>query len=181
MNIQELGEQYREKTDEELLRLALGREQLTPEASLALTGELARRGIASEARLEVARKDEQERKAENERSLGTLGVFHLFGVGRIRLGNADPVYNPETGLERFRTTVFIVLFCFPLIPTGTYLVERKRGYFPDDLTVLEKLRLDWEQILKIWVVAAGSILAFIWLIKIVSSDAVWRLVHRFWR
>jgi hypothetical protein len=24
--------------------------------------------------------------------------------------------------------VFIVLFCFPLIPTGTYLVERKRGY-----------------------------------------------------
>ena len=43
MNIQELGEQYREKTDEELLRLALAREQLTPEANLALTGELARR------------------------------------------------------------------------------------------------------------------------------------------
>jgi len=56
--------------------------------------------------------------------------------------------------------VFIVLFCFPLIPTGTYLVERKRGYFQDKLTVLEKLRLDWEQILKIWVVATGSILAF---------------------
>ncbi len=56
--------------------------------------------------------------------------------------------------------MFIVLFCFPLIPTGTYLVERKRGYFQDKLTVLEKLRLDWEQILKIWVVAIGSILAF---------------------
>jgi hypothetical protein len=181
MNIQELAEQYRERTDEELLRLALVREQLTEEASVALTGELARRGVASEARLDAARKDEDERKAENERSLGTLGVFHLFGVGRIRLGNADRVYNPESGIERFRTTVFIVLFCFPLIPTGTYLVERKRGYFPDELTVLEKLHLDWEQVLKIWVVAAGGILGFIWLIKIVSSDTVRRLVQHYWR
>jgi hypothetical protein len=93
MNIQELGEQYQEKTDEELLRLALNGEQLTREANLAFTGELARRGIASQARLDVAQKDEQERKAESERSLGTLGVFHLFGAGRIRLGNADRVRN----------------------------------------------------------------------------------------
>jgi hypothetical protein len=120
-------------------------------------------------------------KAENERTLGKLGVFHLFGVRRIRLGNADRVYDPETGLERFRTTVFIVLFCFPLIPTGTYLVERKRRGSPDELKVLEKLRLDWEQILKIWVVAAGSILAFVGLIQLVSSDAAWRLFHHFRR
>ena len=62
MNIRELGEQYREKTDEELLRLAFDRDELTPEAGLTLTGELTRRGIASEARLDAARKDEQERK-----------------------------------------------------------------------------------------------------------------------
>jgi hypothetical protein len=181
MNIQELGEQYRKKTEEELLRLALARDELTLEANLTLTGELTRRGIASESRLDAARKDEQERKAENERSLGTLGVFHLFGVGRIRLGSADRTYNPETGLERFRTTVFIVLFCFPLIPTGTYLVQRTRAYFPDQLTVLEKLPLDWEQVLRIWVAAASAILGFVWIIKIVSSNAVWRLVHHFWR
>ena len=177
MNIQELGEQYREKTNEDLLRLALTPEELTPEANLILTGELARRGIAGEKHLDAARKDEQQRKAENERTLGKLGVFHLLGVGRIRLGNADRVYDPETGLERFRTTVFIVLFCFPLIPTGTYLVERKRRGSPDELNVLEKLPLDWEQILKIWVVAAGSILAFIGLIQLVSSDAAWRFFH----
>lgn len=57
------------------------------------------------------------------------------------------------------------------------LGERKR-VLPDKLVGIEKLPLDWEQILRVWVVAAGSILAFIWLIKIVSSDAVWRLIHR---
>jgi hypothetical protein len=42
MNVQELREQYREKTDEELLRLALARDELTPEANLTLTVELTR-------------------------------------------------------------------------------------------------------------------------------------------
>ena len=31
-------------------------------------------------------------------------------------------------MERFKTTVFVVLFWLPLIPSGTYLVERKREF-----------------------------------------------------
>jgi hypothetical protein len=58
----------------------------------------------------------------------------------MRFGRGSRVYDPKTGLEQFRTTVFVVLFFFPLIPTGTYLVERKR-VLPDKLTVLEKLHL----------------------------------------
>jgi hypothetical protein len=42
MNVQELGEEYRNKTDKELLRLALTPEELTPEANAALKSELAR-------------------------------------------------------------------------------------------------------------------------------------------
>jgi hypothetical protein len=95
----------------------------------------------------------------------------------MRFGKANRVYDPKTNIERFKTTIFIVLVCFPLIPTGTYLVERKR-ILPDKLTGINKLPLDCEQVLRVWVVAAGSILGFIWLIKIVSSDAAWRLVHR---
>jgi hypothetical protein len=64
----------------------------------------------------------------------------------MRFGKGSRLYNSETGLERFKTTVFIVLFCFPFVPAGTYLVERTR-ILPDDVIVLEKLRLDWEQIL----------------------------------
>lgn len=177
MNALELGEEYRNKTDKELLRLALTPEELTPEANAALKSELARRRIDSETHLDTARQEEKERKAQNDRSLGTLGFIPHFGVGRMRFGKGGRLYDSETGLERFRTTVFVVLFWFPLIPTGTYFVERKRA-LPDEVTGLEKLPLDWEQVLKVWIVAAGSILGFIWLIKLISSDAVWRLVHR---
>ena len=179
MKGQELAEEYRDKTDKELLRLALTPEQLTLEANAVLAGEIARRRIDSAAQLDAARRDEHERKTENDASLGTLGLILPLGAGRMRFGKADRRYDPKTRLERFKTTVFVVLFCFPLIPSGTYLVERKQGS-PDALRALEKLRLDWEQVLRVWVIAAGSILAFIWLIKIVSSDAVWKLVHRHW-
>jgi hypothetical protein len=177
MNVQELGEEYRSKTDKELLRLALTPEELTPEVNVALTSELARRRIDSESHLDAARQEEEDRKAENDRSLGTLGFIPHFGVGRMRFGKGGRLYDSETGLERFKTTVFIVLFWFPLIPTGTYLVERKR-VLQNELIGLEKIPLDWEQVLRVWVVAAGSILGFISLIKLISSDAVWRLVHR---
>lgn len=180
MNTQELAEEYRSKTDQELLRLALAPEELTEEAKVALMGELARRRIGDAAHLDGARKEEIERKAENDRNIGTLGFIHFLGIGRLRLGSADRTYDPETGLERFRTTVFVVLFCFPFIPRGTYFVERKRA-FPDDLTVLEKLPLDWEQVLKVWIVAVGTIFGFILLVKFLTSDPVRQLWHHFFR
>jgi hypothetical protein len=177
MNVQELGEEYRNKTDKELLRLALTPEELTPEANTALKSELSRRRIDSGTHLDAARQEEEDRKAENNRSLGTLGFIPHFGVGRMRFGKGNRLYDSETGLERFKTTVFVVLFWFPLIPTGTYLVERNR-VLRDKVSGLEKLPLDWEQVLRVWIVAAGSILGFIWLTKLISSDVIWRLLHR---
>ena len=141
MNVQDLPEEYRHKADNELLRLALGPEQLTPEAYHALTAELASRGIGSDASLEAARQEVAKRKDENDRDLGTLGLVLPIGVGRMRFGKANRIYDPETGIERFKTTIFVVLLCFPLIPRGTYLVERNR-YLPDKLTGIQKLRLD---------------------------------------
>jgi hypothetical protein len=75
MNVHELGEEYRDKTDKELLRVALPPEQLTPEAHVARNVELVSSGMDSEANLKVARKEEEERKAENDRELGRLGLF----------------------------------------------------------------------------------------------------------
>ena len=177
MNAAELGEEYRAKSDAELLRLALSPEQLTADATLALTSELARRHIGDEAHLSAARKEESERKAD----IGTLTFIPSFGLGRMRFGRADRVLDPETGLERFKTTVFIVLFCFPFIPTGTYVVERQPA-LPDKLTSLERLPLDWEQVLRVWAVAAGSILGFIWFLTLLtSSDLVRDFVRDHWR
>jgi hypothetical protein len=88
--------------------------QLTPEAQIALTAQLATRGINGLANLDASRHEEEQRKAENDRGLGTLGLVIPVGVGRMRFGKANRVYDPETDNERFKTTIFIVLLCFPL-------------------------------------------------------------------
>ena len=64
MNVQELGEEYRNKTDKELLRLALTPEDLTPEANVALKSELARRRIDSKTHLDTARREERAQSRE---------------------------------------------------------------------------------------------------------------------
>jgi hypothetical protein len=177
MEMLEVAREYAGKTDQELLRLALALDNLTDEARAALAAEMARRRIDDPKHIETARQEERERKSENDRDLGTLGFSLFLFSGRMRFGKANFIFNPDTGAERFATTVFIVLLCFPLIPTGTYLVERKRG--TNRLNSLERLPLDWEQILKIWIVSAGSIVGSLWLIRALSySGTVRHAVRR---
>ena len=171
MEIQDFAREYQSKTDEELLRLQLVSEQLTAKANDALKGELSRRLINGTDRLSAFRQQEAQRQTEQARDPGRL--FSVYSFGRSRFGKARYFYDSETGMERFATTVFVVLFYFPLIPTGTYLAERKREFFSNQTTFLEKLPLDWEQVLKVWVVAAGSLLALIWIFKLLP-----RLLYR---
>lgn len=171
MEIQDFAKEYQCKTDEELLRLELVSDQLTSEANDALKGELSRRQINGKDRLIAFREQEAQRQTEQVRDPGRL--FTVYSFGRSRFGKARYVYNSETGMEQFTTTIFIVLFYFPLIPTGTYLAERKREFLSNEITFMEKLPLDWEQVLKVWVVAAGSLLALIWIFKLLP-----RLLYR---
>jgi hypothetical protein len=166
VEIQDLAGQYGSRTDEELLRLALDPEQLTPEANAVLNDELARRRINNAEQLLTFREQEEQPNEEQSRNTGKLFVIHPYGIGRKRFGKGGCIYSPETGMERFKTTVFVVLFWFPLIPTGTFLVERERRFLPNQMIVLEKLDLDWEQVLKVWVVASATLLALIWALKL---------------
>jgi hypothetical protein len=63
MGMQELESQHQAKTDEELLRLVVELEQLTPEAQVQLHTELAKRGI-SEARREDFRAEKNQTRTE---------------------------------------------------------------------------------------------------------------------
>jgi hypothetical protein len=159
MEIHVLAREYKAKTDEELLRLAADAADLTPEANVALNFELSKRRLNQSERIESFRRDELRRKEDIRKNPGKLWTFR--GIGRKRFGKADYSYNSETGLEKFKTTIFVVIVYFPLIPTGTFLIERRRGWFSNRMTVLERLPLDWEQILKIWIVAMVSVFAFI--------------------
>jgi hypothetical protein len=159
MEIHELAREYEAKTDDELLRLAADTADLTPEANIALNFELSKRRLNRSERMESFRRDELQRKEELRKDPGKLWTFR--GIGRKRFGKADYSYNSETGLGQFRTTIFVVILYFPLIPTGTFRIEKKRGSFSNGMTVLERLPLDWEQILKVWIVAVASVFAFI--------------------
>jgi hypothetical protein len=88
-----------------------------------------------------------------------------FGIGKWCLGKADLVFDVNTGLEQFRTTVFILVFYFPLIPTGSYLIRKRRGFFSRKITVLRKLPLDWMQVLRVWAVAGAALYALLWVLK----------------
>jgi hypothetical protein len=162
----DVAEQYRGMNDEELLRLALDAEQLTPDANGALKDELARRRINDAERLAEFRGEEEERKQEERRDTGQLFVLHAYGIGRKRFGKAERTYNSETQTERFKTTVFVLFFWLPLIPTGTFLVERKRAFLSNEMKILERLPLDWEQVLRVWIVASVVLLALIWLVRL---------------
>jgi hypothetical protein len=68
VQIQELVDQYRKKTDEELLRLARDQEQLTPEAGSALMDELARRKIAAVQLKAFSKEEERQGRKDAFRS-----------------------------------------------------------------------------------------------------------------
>lgn len=71
MDIHDLVQAYQSKIDEELLQLAADPEQLTPEAQSALTGELAKRRLASGKHLKL----EKEVEPEALRQTATRGIL----------------------------------------------------------------------------------------------------------
>jgi hypothetical protein len=165
MEYEQLVKSYEAKSEADLLRLRLDSKDLTPEATLALANELAKRKIDSAERLTAFQVEEQKRKERESRNPGNLFLHFRLGVGRWNFGKADRTYDQSTGVERFRTTVFVLILFFPLIPTGSYLVERKRSAPRKKTTILEKVPLDWEQVLKVWVVSAACLLLLIWALR----------------
>lgn len=178
MQVEEYASEYKGMSEEELLRLAIASSELTQEAQFALSAELSARGLKTE-RVEAFRGQEQERKAELAKDTGCLWFLAPWGIGRKRFGKAECEHDSEARRDRFVTTVFVVLFWLPLIPTGTYRVEKERGFWSsEDITVLERLPLSWEQVLKVWVVTAACVLALIWTFKLLPFVLIRYAGHR---
>jgi hypothetical protein len=94
-----------------------------------------------------------------------LFMAYRFGIGHWYFGKGDREYDPATGMERFRTTVFVLILFFPLLPTGTYVIQKRHGFFSRKVTILKKLPIDWGQVTKVWLVALVALFAVIWLLK----------------
>jgi len=74
---------------------------------------LTRRRIDGKEYLELAREEEAERKAENDREIRTRGLVHLLGRGRMTFGKADRVYNPAR-LGEIQDDCFCCTFILPV-------------------------------------------------------------------
>lgn len=166
MKAHSFADTYELLSDGELLRLALTPEDLIDEARLALHTELQKRGLEGDEQVSVFRRQEQETLRENEREMPRLGLLSGHGIGHESFCRWAYAYDSSSGLEKFRTTVFVVLFWLPLIPIGTYEVEKLRKDPSTELSVVERLPLDWNQVLWVWSVTIAVLLAIFWGIKL---------------
>ena len=158
---------YEQMSDGELLRIAMDRAELTPEALAALDAQLACRGLGEEQlrsfatsyRAEVAA--EEARHPSPPRGLGVLfGNPWTFNPLRnpfekVFYGKRDPKQMQHR--EQYQATRWFTFLWIPLVPLGTYIVHRTTstwlGLF-DDVRPLRKIPMDWEQVFQTWAVAA---------------------------
>ncbi len=158
MQIQEPADEYRKKTDDDLLRLASYREQLTPEAASALTDELARRKIAAERFKAFSKQEERQGRKEAFRSKRQ----RTRTVGRWRWG-----------IQLFAAYAigFLVYHLLPFkIPKEwedaavvTFLCTVAIGFMFQEF---------WNR-LSFWVSLAVAALAQLWVIKVLNPYAHW--------
>lgn len=157
MQAEDIARSFQNKTNEELLRIALHIGQLSPETTNILRAELARRRLGDPDQVNSKRLERARIRAEDANDPGALFFFSRLGFGRMRFGKADYSYDADTRIEHFKTTLFWVFFWFPLIPSGTYRLERRRKFLSRKIWSWEKLPLDWKQVLRVWIGAAAII------------------------
>ena len=158
VQIDELVDEYRKKTDEELLRLARDREQLTPEAISALTDELARRKIAAQ-RFKAFDKEEER-----------YGCKETFRLKRQRARTAGRWW-PRIQLVAAYAIGFLVYHLLPFkIPREwedaavvTFLCTVAIGFMFQEF---------WKRF-TFWVSLAIAAFAQLWVIKALNPSANW--------
>jgi hypothetical protein len=168
MQIQDFLREYETKSNEELLRLATDPSQLTDEANSALLAEMRKRGLDDSEQLNNFRQQEKERKQEEENSIGRLWISARTGIGRQRFCKANYQADPASGIEEFTTTVFILIFWLPLIPTGTFRVSRNKKSLFNQVRGIEKLPLNWAQVMQVWFAMMLGILFLILILKFLA-------------
>jgi hypothetical protein len=168
MQIQEFAKEYENKSDQELLLLAVDPSQLTDNANQALSTELRKRGLASQ-KINDFRQVESERKQKEENDIGRLWLNTRYGVGRQRFCKGDYSFDLASETEEFTTTVFILILFLPVIPVGTYRVKRNKQSFAKQLRGIQKLPLDWGQVMQVWLITMIVVLLIIVAIKFLAS------------
>jgi hypothetical protein len=155
--------EYQHLTEDELLRLAGEREQLTQEARLALDGEFKRRKLTPSDIDSYRLQREAADKAYLLKRAAPRFIPHV-GMGKKFLGKANRRRDAGGLFEEYETTLWFVVLWFPIFPIATFTVKRDLERWLG-LTVassevaIERHPRNWEQILLTWVKAAVVVFA----------------------
>lgn len=169
MTVRALVEQFHRQSDEELLRLLLEPNQLPADARAALQAELASRGI-DDSKIEKFLLDEQnrqEREAQEEKFQALQGIAKRY----VRFGEADKTIDPDGDREQHTATFFFHVGDFPVAPFGSYRVERKHS--SSEITVLEKVPLNWKQAWPICLAALVTVFLLAWGLRLFGQFFIW--------
>jgi hypothetical protein len=158
VQIQELADEYRKKTDEDLLRLARDRKQLTAEANSALTDELAHRKIAAERFKAFSKEEERQGRKEAFRSKRRRA--HVAGQWwwKIQLVAAYAI-----GFLIYLLLPFKIPRDWEDAAVVTFLCTVAIGFTFQEF---------WKR-LSFWVSLAIAALAQLWVIKVLNPRARW--------
>jgi hypothetical protein len=156
VQIQELVDQYRKKTDEELLRLAREREQLTPEAGSALMDELARRKIAAVQLKAFSKQEERQGRKDASRSKRRRARVAGRWWSRIQLVAAYAV-----GLLVYHFLPFKIPTEWEDAAVATFLCTVAIGFMFQEY---------WKT-LSYWVSLTIAAVAQLWMIKVLNPKA----------
>jgi hypothetical protein len=159
--------EYQHLNADELLHVAMESEQLTDEARMALDVELRTRGISAadidSYRADYVAADEAE-KLRAARRIAGAPYRSNKGFGTKFLGKTHRSRDPLAKFEEYDTTLWFVVFWFPVFPIASFTVRRslKRWLgitFASDENPLQRHPRDWNQILLTWVKASAILLA----------------------
>ena len=164
---------YQRLTDDEILHLAEEREQLTENARLVLEGELHRRKI-SPSDIETYGIQRQALENTEKQKRAVHPYIRDVGLGKKFLGKANRHHDLSNNFEHYDTTLWFVVFWFPVFPIASYTVRRVLerwwgGVAASKEIPLERHPRNWEQILLTWIKA----MLVLWVIVLLLRHPWW--------
>jgi hypothetical protein len=169
---------YQHSKRDELLRLALEKDQLTDEARLALETEISGRRI-TQSDIQSFKDELQSAQAKEDRDVRAVFTpsSHL---GKKFFGVKNRVHDARLLIEEFDTTLWFFALWFPIFPLGSYRIRRPfRRWWnlcaSDEFHVLHKFpQRNWEQILVTWIKAMLALLVLRFVVPFVLHYFVYR-------
>jgi hypothetical protein len=154
-------ETYKSFSDDELVRMYQRIEDLEDLAQIALREELNTRGYDQTKLTESLG---ELKHLDTIAGLEIPSLVLIRGIGRKFFGRKSISILEGEQMEEYDTTLWFVLFWFPVVPIASYRIRRRvrnwwQGFETGDVSAVARYPRDWNQITATWIKTALIIMA----------------------